>query len=396
MNINILYLPPFSIVARFFLTASLFAFLGSIYVFIFFERLPVSAIVHTFTLGFMAFTMIGALYQVLPVVAGAVIERPLLKASSVHILLILGVPVFIYGLSFNNKNLILSGSALIFFTFLLDIFFKLIPLIKLGKSHTHISLGLLITIVNFLIGSILGFLTVLNFSGYIRTSYPLFDLHLSFMVFGWTISLIASVSFRVIEMFFVTAPFPSFLQRYFHISTLLLLLLKLLFPHLKILDFILPLPSLLLSVFTVQRLITRKRKIKDPLINFWYAGEILFIVSFLLFPFRERLFIEFLLFWGAGVSFIIMTMMYRIIPFLVWIHLSNRGIPNAPTMHEVISPKIVRISFTVHTTACIFVLLSVLFPSLVKLSILLTSISFCILFLSLTRGVLIYRRFTDL
>ncbi len=117
-SLSLLYLPPFSIVARFFLTASLFGLLGvflSLYM-VLTDSFNLQALVHTYTLGFMATTMFGALFQMLPVVAGAVIERPLIKATLLHIIMVVGVPSFVLGFLTGNGVLLAVGFTLLFFS----------------------------------------------------------------------------------------------------------------------------------------------------------------------------------------------------------------------------------------------------------------------------------------
>ena len=89
--------PPFAAPLRFFLTAPLFALLAGLLIAIegpdvFASRwMPATlAVTHLLTVGFMLQVMLGALIQILPVVAGANLSRPLLIATIVHIGLTLG------------------------------------------------------------------------------------------------------------------------------------------------------------------------------------------------------------------------------------------------------------------------------------------------------------------
>jgi len=86
-GLSLLQAPPFSVVARFYVSSVLFALLGVVAGFFMLRGEPFNlpAFVHIFTLGFMASVMIGSLFQMLPVVVGAVIEEPLRKAEVTHI-----------------------------------------------------------------------------------------------------------------------------------------------------------------------------------------------------------------------------------------------------------------------------------------------------------------------
>ena len=84
--------PPFSAPLRFFLTAPLFAVLAGLLLVIegpvvFASRWTPGALAatHLLTVGFMLQVMLGALIQVLPVVAGADLPRPLALARAVHV-----------------------------------------------------------------------------------------------------------------------------------------------------------------------------------------------------------------------------------------------------------------------------------------------------------------------
>ena len=85
--------PPASIPFRFFLTAPLFGILiGLVFFFYPLESItdqysPVAiAVVHLFTLGMLAMIIFGAMQQMMPVLAGAVIKKPVLFGNIVHIL----------------------------------------------------------------------------------------------------------------------------------------------------------------------------------------------------------------------------------------------------------------------------------------------------------------------
>ena len=89
--------PPIAAPFRFFLTAPLFGILAGL---LLLWSGPVAfasrwtpealALTHLVTAGFMLQVMLGALIQVLPVVAGANIQRPLLVAKLVHVAMSLG------------------------------------------------------------------------------------------------------------------------------------------------------------------------------------------------------------------------------------------------------------------------------------------------------------------
>jgi len=55
-------------------------------------------------------------------------------------------------------------------------------------------------------------------------------------------------------------------------------------------------------------------------------------------------------------------MIYKIVPFLVWFHLSNQGYMEAPMMHDVIHPKKAKMHFKIHLAVIFMAFLTALFP----------------------------------
>ena len=396
-GLQLLYLPPFSIVSRFFLTSAFFGLLGALlglYGAVT-DRFSLPALVHIYTLGFMAMTMVGALFQMLPVVAGAVIERSLLVATYTHISLVLGVLTFVTGLFSGEKYTLVTGTSLMFLALVPTASLMLFKLMRI-ESHTPTSGGMRYALLSLLIGVLLGSLEVFNLSGYANLSYSwLLKAHLTVMLFGWVGILVASVAFQVIEMFFVTPSYPRTYARLFPPAVLLSILVASLKDVwlLKV-----PLSVLFISfaLITFSRLRDRRRKIPDPLISLWYVSMGFLIASSLLYPFAGggATFLLFLFTFGSFAQSVIFAMMYRIIPFLVWIHLSNRGVPNAPTMHEVINPKRVWAHFYLHLTS-VFLFLVPFFTGIKVLWLfcsLAYAVSFAFLFFNLSSGVLLYLR----
>jgi hypothetical protein len=54
--------------------------------------------------------------------------------------------------------------------------------------------------------------------------------------------------------------------------------------------------------------------------------------------------------YGFAMS-VITGMMYKIVPFLVWFHLTNEGFINMPTMNELIGKKTTTVQFALHIVA---------------------------------------------
>ncbi|MEO1938390.1 MAG: hypothetical protein ABGW85_07130, partial [Sulfurimonas sp.] len=102
--------PPISAPLRFFLTAPLFAILAGFLV-LFSDpeilrtrfALESIAVTHTITIGFFGFVMLGALTQMLPVLAGVKIPNIEKVAKYTHLSLVLGLVFFILAFIDDNK-----------------------------------------------------------------------------------------------------------------------------------------------------------------------------------------------------------------------------------------------------------------------------------------------------
>ena len=112
--------PPFAAPLRFFLTAPAFGVLGGLLLAwvgadIMASRwMPATlALKHLITDGFMLQIMLGALIQILPVVAGANLPRPLLLARVVNIGLSLGALLLAGGFLDSQPRLLGAGAGVL-------------------------------------------------------------------------------------------------------------------------------------------------------------------------------------------------------------------------------------------------------------------------------------------
>jgi len=349
-GLSLLQAPPFIIVFGFFLTACLFGVFAS-----FFElflsikgsfNLP--PLVHLYTLGFALFTMFGALFQMLPVVAGAVIKNSKPKAFLSYILLLLGSTLMFVG--FLKRDYLILGAI---FAYLGIVYTSLLMLWHLFKVKAYIPtpMGFRYALGFLLLGASIGLYQVLSYFDLVPFWERAIYVHLTLLLFGWIGLLVASVSFQVVEMFFVAEPYNKSFSMNFPLMVLFGLVLSYFGGFFSV-----PLVILFLSYsyMTIRRLIKRKRGM-EPSILFWYMSQTFLIISSLLYPFIHTYFLPFLFSFLVFFSSIIMGMMYRIIPFLVWFHLSNMLAKRVPLMSEVIPYESIRLNFYMHLlwVACI-------------------------------------------
>lgn len=358
--------PPVKVVLRFFLTASMFGvFLGFYLMGNSLDILPYNeysfqvTVIHLLALGVMASFMLGALFQMLPVIAGVSITTPTFKATVVNILLIIGLffQLFAFETSFSLLYLLASIALGVGLLYSMTVMLK--EVIKI-KDHSTSSKGMLFALSSFSIAIILGLYLLLTLGGYIDGSLyaELKEIHYSFALFGWIGLLIVSISFQVVEMFYVTPKYPTFMSEYLVsiIFSLLILKVMVLFLELpsSIINILLATLFILYASVTIQRLYKRRRPTSDATVWFWRLGMGLLIISMSITLISnitdldsQILAISTLTFIGFSLS-IVFAMVYKIVPFLVWFHLSNQGYMEAPMMFDVIHPKRAKIHFGIH------------------------------------------------
>jgi MFS family permease len=369
--------PPLSVVFRFFITASIFGVLLGLFLLLDnLSLLPSLShgkelfITHILALGVMASFMLGALFQMLPVIAGVSIKTPTKKVFMVHVLFIVGFLIQLYAfLDSSIPLLYFLSSAYLGAGLLYAMVFMLKELIKI-KDHSSSSKGMVFSLVSFTLAIVLGIYLLLTLGGYIDGVLftKVKELHYSFALFGWVSLLIVSVSFQVVEMFYVTPKYPPFMSKYLTLSIFTLLLLKsiaifMLFKTELITAFLIILFMVYAGV-TLHRLYHRKRPTSDATVWFWRLGMGLLMVSMfitLLDTFiditLEVKMLSYVTFIGFALS-IVFAMVYKIVPFLTWFHLSNQGYMEAPMMHDVIHPKKAKKQFYIYVAMLTFLMIS--------------------------------------
>ncbi len=388
--------PPISVVLKFFITASFFGLILGLYLLgdsIFSLQNNAYSfdliVVHLLALGVMASFMFGALFQMLPVIAGVVIQMPSKKSMVTHILLIAGLSLQILAFITSDSILYLLtalvlGSGLLHTTTLM-----LKELFKI-KDHSSSAKGMIFALGSFTIAILLGIYLLLTLGGYIDGDLftKLKEAHYSFAIFGWISLLIISVSFQVIEMFYVTPKYPNILSKYLVTVLFMLLILKTIailidLPTVGITS-LLAILFILYGAITLHRLYKRRRPTSDATVWFWRLGMGLLIITMSIVILNSIMEVNevltplsYLGFIGFALS-IVFGMIYKIIPFLVWFHLSNQGYMEAPMMHDVIHPKKAKIHFWIHISMLLAWSGSMLFafPILILLASLLTTVSF--------------------
>jgi hypothetical protein len=212
------------------------------------------------------------------------------------------------------------------------------------------------------------------------------EAHYSFGLFGWIALLIISISFQVIEMFYVTPTYPKFISGYLPFKLLGLLLLGLIISFFiptvwAVIDIFIALVLMGYAFITLKRLTQRKRPLTDATVWFWRLGLTSLILSMLLILITLFINIEALkqlsyIFFATFALSIVFAMFYKIVPFLTWFHLNAQGYFTAPMMHEVIHPKTAMKHLYIHLATVVTFVLSIFIPAFIYLAGILTILSF--------------------
>lgn len=379
--------PPFAAPLRFFLTAPLFGLLAGVLLLFFGMDVLSSrwssaalAITHLLTLGFMLQIMLGALIQILPVVAGANLRMPGLLAALVHISLSLGTLALAGGFLFGVATLLHGGAALLFFavlTFLLAAWQALRGVPSTSPTIAGIKLALL----GLLGVLVLGVFLVFALSQGTRFSIlALTDLHAAWGLAVWVGVLLVALAYVVVPMFQLTPGYPARASWFWPPAIIILLLLWTLALGFESVLFIRLVKALLAVLgmafcWLTLRLQAKRRRAKvDATSAYWQQGLVAGILALLMllaaaiWPVLAEhaawpLVFAILLLVGGFISF--MTgMLYKIVPFLAWLHLQNRGKGRvaAPTMNKLLADKAMLWQLQTQRCSLLLLLLAVFFP----------------------------------
>ncbi len=375
--------PPLSIPASFFLTVPIGILIaGCIMLVMGIATLSspwmphTLALTHVGTLAVLAMGMIGALYQMTPVIAGKAVPVARM-AHIVHALLLAGLTGFIWQL-LGGPAIAMSVAILCFtlalLTFLLPLAWALLRCTIKNETVQGMRLAVVSLTIIILIGLAMT-------RGYVDGGFPAnrvlwMQIHLTLALLGWVGGLIMAVSWQVIPMFYLASSVSKNTMRWLFG----LLLTGLVLPLVSVLAggeinnslppnqlaAISALPAalviwLLHPGLILRNIVRRKRKRSDASLLFWKAGlgtALLMIpvaVAALLLPDpRWQILFGWLAIWGwAGM--IMHGMLSRIVPFLVWFHRYSArvGFEPVPSMRSLLPQERIKTGFVLHFSSVV-------------------------------------------
>ena len=379
--------PPFAAPLRFFLSGPLFAAAAGLLVAavgedIFASRwLPATlAATHLVTLGFMLQIMVGALIQILPVVAGANLARPLLVATVVHAGLCFGTVSLVTGfltgwpLAFQAAAALLAVTVGVFLAaagsalWVVPTTSPTIRGLKLALASLAVVIGL---------GVVLALALALGWALPLPT---LTDLHAAWGLGAWAGVLLMAIAYVVVPMFQLTPGYPARPSWWFPVALAAFLVLWSLAVGLGVaqllraMQALVALGGLAFAVFTLRLQRQRRRARADATYRYWQLGlacaigaMVMLLVSAIHPAWAEvrgwtPLFG--ILVGVGGFMSLIAGMLYKIVPFLSWMHLQSAGQGRvlAPNMNKILAEAPCQHQMWAHAVAVVALLLAVVWP----------------------------------
>src|SRR5512138_1522466 len=380
--------PPFSLPLRFFLTGPLFLLAAALIVLF----APASldsrwtpqalALTHALTLGFLGMTMLGALLQMLPVVAGSPLPAPRAVARVGHAGLTLGTAVLMAAFLGNAPATFGLAAALLGGGFTVFLAAAAVSLTRAAAGATVTGMRLAATALA--VTAALGVSLALLRAGWWvpPRGDALASAHVAFGLLGWVLLLVVGVAYQVVPMFQMTPPYPPVLSRWLAGAMFLLLLVHaggLWLPPLAgdVADLGIAAGVLLFASVTLRLQRRRRRKLPDTTLDFWRVGMVSLIACVALwlgarfapawasgtaYPLLLGV-----LFIGGFVASVVVGMLYKIVPFLAWFHLQAQLQARAgtiPNMKQMIDSKKQRNHLRLHLAACVLLLAAAIWPRL--------------------------------
>lgn len=363
------------------------------------------AAVHLFAIGGLAPAMVGALFQFVPVASGLALAPWGRGEFAVMALLSIGAACLGGGFLAAHRGMTGVGAALAVIALAL-VGARLAVAVWRERAAAMIVLGLRASI--FGLAGALALAAFLVFELVVRRQQPpvgWIDWHAMWAIAGWAGTLIASVATVIVPMFNVTDGYPPAWQSIVRSVPWWLLVgvgtlaLDMALPA----DFARLVLALMAGAFGLLtlRLLQRSRRRQSDVFR-WGWGLIGFAAALsgalgalAAFSDDSRWTIAFgvcVLAGFAGIT--VTTMIYRIVPFLIWLHWQriNKARARLPLMHEIIPGKPQNIQMALQAGGIAVLCLAAFVPALQPVGALLWLASQCSLLVLVSNATRLYRR----
>ncbi len=386
--------PPFSVPARFLVSAPLFGLIAALVLLWHGPEMvshrwtpEILAVTHFLTLGFLAMSMLGAMMQLMPVLMGMVIPRAVLFSSVIHTPLFLGSLSLGMAWLFQINQLFIVATVLLGFSLSAFIVVVSDRLLRSKNRHATRSMMLLALLALFITASLGIYLSLGHGVQTFQLARQLTGLHLSWGLIGWVLLLIIAVAYQVIPMFQITDEYPVSHQRWMGWSVFAALLC-LSATHIWSLPIVKIFAStaliaclIIFSLTTLWILHKRRRQLADTTMRFWQLAMVSLLLLAMVWSAQAYIKIDMpallpgiLMIHGFAMT-TVNGMMYKIIPFIIWLHLSvhNKNLRDkgeresqvkVPHMRKIIPEAASLWQFRFHMSSLILLILASVWPLL--------------------------------
>lgn len=326
------------------------------------------AATHLGTLGFLGAVMLGALYQMTPVVAGSPVPFARL-AHGVHALLVVGLGVLVAAFMTAAPVLLVVAPILLGTAFLLFLVPVAIALARAPARGTTVW-GMRIAVLGLAELVVLGIVMALARAGVVDIGGDWIGWVSAHAALGgavWLGGLLTAVSWQIVPMFYLTPTLPRWSQ----LATLGALALALVVSPCVVaagggpVGVAIGALPLLFMIWWVHPAITllalhrRRRRRADGSIRFWWAGlaaaplvPVLAVGAVVGGDARWAPALAWCVVW-AWAGCIAHGMLTRIVPFLVWFHrhAAHVGLRPTPSMRALLPDRRIRVAMALHAAA---------------------------------------------
>jgi hypothetical protein len=410
--------PPMAAPFRFFITAPLFVVLAGLLLTVTGPEMLASrwtpgalAVTHLLAIGFMLQVMLGAMIQILPVVAGANMRKPLAVARIVHLLVTAGALCLAAGFLDIWTDAYLAAIGLLGSGIALFLVAAIDSLRAVPSTSATIA-GFKLAMPGLLGVASLGLALAGGLAGEWTVPFvELTQLHANWGLAAWGLGLLSAVAYVVVPMFQLTPGYPAWFSRYFGWVVLAfvgLLSLALMLWGEEVAGVFQSVIVALAAAFCGMTLALQarsKRARPDATQRFWRLAMFCGLATCLLwasahmlpvFDSLERWPLAFgVLLLAGGFMSVIVGMLYKIVPFLVWLHLQNYGQGRviAPNMKMVLPETPMLRHYRIHLGTCLLLVAATLLPSWLALPAgLMLALSGLVLAYNLLLAAGVYRR----
>ncbi len=331
---------------------------------------------HIGTIGVLLMGMFGALYQMIPVVAGTSVPAVRL-AHGVLLFLLVGLALFVWRMFGGSTTTMMLASyslAIALFGFLFPVGWSLLT----SATRNETTLGMRVAVITLAAIVTMGLMMARGYSGssFPESRFLWTQIHLTLALLGWVGGLIMSIAWQVVPMFYVSQPTSTISKR----VSLGALVAGLVLPFAAFMAVdsrdgffsatqwaaIASIPAaatiwLVQPLLTLKSIAQRRRRRSDASLLFWWAG---LISALLLAPLATLallvgdprwpiLFGWFAIWSWAGM--IMHGMLTRIVPFLVWFHRITPliGKTSVPSIRGLLSQRRIAIGFAIHLASIV-------------------------------------------